>query len=252
MPARIEPTDLTRIVENLARQGKPAPGWVTDDPKLDAAYRKAAAHQPAEGSPAGRRQAATPGEATHAPKPPAAPRPQASARTGAPARKPSRPRRPRTTSARRAPRPAGPVPLPRVLTKAAGGSAAGGLFLAIFLYPIASAMLKNGPAGLGMWLKAKFLNKVTEPPTVVPFEHQNNPKKAPAQPLSQAAQSEAGSLGKLYGQKPAAPPAPTDPSLSQSAQSEVGALGGLYGARPPTVYAPPDPQWGTPAAGVAA
>src|SRR5690606_2316444 len=62
------------------------------------------------------------------------------------------------------PRPAGPVPLPRVLSRAAGGSAAGGLFLAVFLYPIALALLQHGPAGLGMWMRAKFLNRVDSVP----------------------------------------------------------------------------------------
>lgn len=36
----------------------------------------------------------------------------------------------------------------------------GGLLMAVFLYPIALAMLTRGPTGLTAWLNAKFFNKV--------------------------------------------------------------------------------------------
>ena len=39
------------------------------------------------------------------------------------------------------------------------GGDAGGLMLALVLYPIALSVIRYGAAGPGMWFKAKFLNK---------------------------------------------------------------------------------------------
>jgi hypothetical protein len=47
-----------------------------------------------------------------------------------------------------------------VISSAGNLGDAGGVMLAIFAYPILLAMLEHGPAGLTLWLNAKFFNKV--------------------------------------------------------------------------------------------
>ena len=171
MATQITAGDRDRIIRDIATAGKPAPSWVAADPKLQAIYDAAAPTPPgtippkktAGGAPATKGAPATPaGRGQGSQGRGAAP---ARTRRGAAG---SATRKPRRTGTRRggasSPRPAGPVPLPRTLSKMAGGSAAGGLFLAIFLYPIALAVFQHGGAGFGMWLRAKFLNQVSDVP----------------------------------------------------------------------------------------
>ncbi len=170
MAVEITAADRDRIIRDTAKAGKPAPSWVAADPKLQAIYDAAAPTPPGTVPPkkaAGDGGKASTGEKTGgAPRAPAVPagRPRRARATGG-GKKPaaSRGRRTRRGGAS-SPRPAGPIPLPRTLSRAAGGSAAGGLFLAIFLYPIALAIFQNGPAGFGTWLRAKFLNQVSDVP----------------------------------------------------------------------------------------
>lgn len=166
MAIEITKADRDRIIRDTARAGKPAPSWVAADPKLQAIYDAALPtpagtidpKKTAGGTPATKGAPATPADRGQGSQGRgAAP---ASTRRGAGR---SATRKPRRTGSGRpgkpSPRPTGPVPFPRALTKAAGGSPVGGLFLAIFLYPIALAIFTNGPAGFGMWLRAKFLNQ---------------------------------------------------------------------------------------------
>jgi hypothetical protein len=159
VPVEITAADRDRIIRDTAKAGRPAPSWVAADPKLQAIYDAAAPtppgtispKKPAASAPAPKNPAASPSRSGGAAGTPAARAPRSGARGGR--------RKGSGRGGASSPRPAGPVPLPRVLSRAAGGSAAGGLFLAVFLYPIALAVFQHGGAGFGMWLKAKFLNQ---------------------------------------------------------------------------------------------
>lgn len=147
MAVALDKRDLPGIARSLGESGKPAPGWVTSDPALDAAYREAA------GLPA----------STPAPAP-------SSTRTPAkktPARRSTRSPAPAPTST---PRPPSPQKSTQPATRARAGRTfhvpgvagdAGGLMLAVFAYPLVLAILQKGPAGATAWLKAKFLNNGT-------------------------------------------------------------------------------------------
>lgn len=57
--------------------------------------------------------------------------------------------------------PGGSLSLPKLRTPSGDG---GGLLLAFVLYPMALAVLKYGPAGLGYWFRAKWLNDNSHTP----------------------------------------------------------------------------------------
>lgn len=169
MAVEITAADRDRIIRDTAKAGKPVPSWVASDPKLRAIF-DAATPAPAGTIPSKSERNTTPQlprstkrEAATSPRKPAA-TPAAGKR--GPSGKGKGSARGSGRAGKSSPRPAGPIPLPRTLSKAAGGSAAGGLFLAIFLYPIALSIFQNGGAGFGMWLRAKFLNQTVKPSSI--------------------------------------------------------------------------------------
>lgn len=57
-----------------------------------------------------------------------------------------------------------PAPATRRITRRGGST--GGLLLAVFVYPMALAYLREGPDGLGRWFRAKFLNQTAGDPGI--------------------------------------------------------------------------------------
>jgi hypothetical protein len=148
MAVRVGSDDLLKIATNIGRAGKPMPQWVRDEPRYVAAYdqgtgdgNRAAQHLPPQPP---RRASVAPSSSS----PAAATRPPSKPKAGRP---PGYFRRAFSPGAA-----AGRVPGVRQL---ASGGDAGGLLLAFVLYPIFLAVVKNGPAGIGMWFRAKWLNE---------------------------------------------------------------------------------------------
>lgn len=147
MVAQLTTADMMQVAHNTGAAGKDAPAWITGDRDYLRAYNRGRQSagldmdEPAEQA----EQAETQPVADVPAQPPAAaPRPRARART----------RRPR---ARTRPRRRGAV----TGWFTGRGGTGGGLLLAVFAYPIGLAVLQHGPAGAGMWFKAKFLNNET-------------------------------------------------------------------------------------------
>jgi hypothetical protein len=64
------------------------------------------------------------------------------------------------------------------------GGDGGGLLLAIFLYPLALAVIQHGPSGVTSWLKAKFLNSQPALPTTETNNPYHQPPSVPGAPGS--------------------------------------------------------------------
>jgi hypothetical protein len=109
---------------NLGAAGENAPDWVMADPSLLAAFD--------QGQADGARGPAfhPPTDKPKAPSSPA-PRPPASSGGG------------------------------KTTTTTKSGSDGSGMLLALLVYPMFLALVKSGPSGVGVWLRAKFLNQTT-------------------------------------------------------------------------------------------
>lgn len=166
---QVDSASVEKIARQMGEAGKPAPDWVRENPTYTAAYDQGA----------GRAQPA----AFHPPAPPAsAQRPRAT--------KPAR------TRPAAVPTAAGPgrdsylsrafdhsAAAQRVgdatgLGKVASAGDGGGLLLAFVIYPIVLATIRYGPAGPGMWFRAKWLNQTTGTKTPTPPR-----STAPARPI---------------------------------------------------------------------
>lgn len=170
MTASIDAADLIKIARAAGESGKPEPEFAASNPKARAAYRAGAGlpdDTPTDDAPA------------TTPKPPVKhPQSHPSGKSGGTRSPGTRSRAGRGTAGRSGSRKRSSS-RPNVGAKISrtvgiGGGTGGGLLLAIFAYPLGLSILKNGPSGAGLWLKAKFLNQAADPAT--------NPLSRPALP----------------------------------------------------------------------
>lgn len=194
--------DAARIRANLERAGRPVPPALRDvtDAPAAAPAKSPAVAKPAK-APAAAKPAAAPAKAprTAAPsKPPAAQRGAAgpsgaAGPTGGAGRSGKSGGREVTgrqvasavgTRAQRSGKTAGKrfrsiLRSPSTL----GGSDGGGLLLTFWLYPLVLAIVQEGAKGPGIWLRAKFLNIGTQPPTGAKWKAPAAADIGPTKPL---------------------------------------------------------------------
>lgn len=149
MVAQLTTADMMQVAYNTGATGKPAPAWAQRDRGYARAYAR------------GRQSAGLDTEDDAGDEQPAAP-------TTTPTKPAQRPA-PRAPRSRPRARSRGRIPRGRRggMTGwfTGRGGTGGGLLLAIFAYPIGLAVLQRGPAGAGVWFKAKFLNNETSAAT---------------------------------------------------------------------------------------
>lgn len=159
MTVRIDQAAAVKIARQLAAQGRELPPEMRSNPQLvhayDQAQAEAAGGTSTKAAPTGTTEA-TPKARTSKQAPHRRPRRGTASTSGG--------RRKATTNRRSLLQaPAGVRMIP-----GAGGDA-GGLMLALVLYPLALSVIKWGAAGPSMWFRAKWLNEtVVQPDNLAP------------------------------------------------------------------------------------
>lgn len=158
MSVRVDRDSLLKIATNYGRAGKPMPDWIRNEPSYVAAYDQGTGDgdRPAQFAPPSPKRNRT---APSSPAPAAGPSRPASGggskrRSGRGLSRLGRAFSPSAAAGR----------IPGVGAVTSGGDA-GGLLLALVIYPIGLASLKYGYAGIGMWFRAKWLNETTSSST---------------------------------------------------------------------------------------
>lgn len=171
MAVSIEPGDAVKIARNLGQAGRPLPDALKSNAAAVAAYDQAQAdgNRGAQFHPPAPRPKAKPPKSL--PAAPAGPKASAPAPAGAPSPSP-------TSSS-------GGVPA--TFKRAANGAGgfmagdAGGLLLALVLYPLVLVTFQQGAAGPGLWFRAKWLNETAAQPNNLPAQA-DDPNSAKTDP----------------------------------------------------------------------